>query len=149
MIILLMLLLSNANLFISELRKDYDIPKEKHIAIIYMEMIDCVKCYLEPLEMSDYLNSQGVEVIAAVNCERKLELNIFKKEKKWKYDLKVDENREIRKIMGGDSEIYMTIIKNNGEVKHFTKSREYNTFNENKKRVDIFLKSNINVKNQF
>ena len=135
-----LLLFSLVSNFVAELRKEKQIPNNQHIAIIYMEMVDCVKCYLEPLEMADYLNKNNVKVIAAINCDREIELKVFKRDKGWKYDMIVDEDRKTREKLGGEEYIYMTIIKQNGKVKHFTKSREKNTTNENIKKVNEFLR---------
>lgn len=135
-----LLLFSLVSNFVSELRKEKQIPDNQHIAIIYMEMVDCVKCYLEPIEMADFLNEKNVKVIAAINCDREIELKVFKNDKGWKYDLIVDEDRKLREKLGGEEQIYMTIINKDGKVKHFIKSREQNTTHQNIKKAKEFLK---------
>jgi hypothetical protein len=142
MIVMILILLATTNSFINEFRREQDIDKNKDIAIIYMEMIDCVKCYIEPMEMADFLtqNYKNIELFAAVNCDREIELKVFKRDKSWKYKMFIDEDRKTRSKLSGGEEIYMTIIKANGETKHFTKSREQNTTQENIKRVKEFMK---------
>jgi hypothetical protein len=107
-----------------------------------MEMVDCVKCYIEPFEMADFLtqNYKNIELFAAVNCDREIELKVFKRDKNWKYKMFVDEDRKTRSKLGGSEEIYMTIIKANGDIHHFTKSREQNTTQENIAKVKKLLK---------
>lgn len=143
MIVLILILFATSNSFINEFRKEQDIHKNKDIAIIYMEMVDCVKCYIEPLEMADFIsdNYKNITVFAGVNCDREIELKVFKRDKTWKYNMFVDEGRKTRSKLDGNDEIYMTIIKANGETKHFTKSREQNTTQENIKRVKEFMKN--------
>lgn len=143
MIVFILILLATSNSFIIELRKEQDIPKNNDIAILYMEMVDCVKCYIEPLEMADFIsdNYKNITVFAGVNCDREIELKVFKRDKNWKYKMFLDEDRKTRSKFGANEEIYMTIIKANGEIKHFTKSREQNTTQENIKRVKEFMKN--------
>ncbi len=140
--VLLLLIFASSSSFISNLKEEQNIPKNKDIAILYMEMVDCVKCYIEPFEMADFIteNYKNVVVIAGVNCDRKIELKVFKRDKGWKYNMFVDEDRSTRNKLGANEEIYMTIIKANGEKKHFTKSREQNTTQENIKKVKDFMK---------
>lgn len=139
MILISLILIMSSSTFITNIKNKFEINNNENIAIFYMDMVDCVKCYIEPVEVAEYLDSKNVTIIGAINCDRELELKVFKKNNNWKYHLIVDENRKTRKLLNGNDNIYLSIIKKDGKILHLTKSTQKNTTQKNIKKINDFL----------
>lgn len=106
---------------IKELKEKSHANQNDRFVIFYFEMVSCVKCYVEPIEIMKHLESNNklkrYKIIAVVVCDRDIELNIFKKEQNWKHTLYRNDGTFKSKLKAG-TDILTTLINSKNKIKH-------------------------------
>lgn len=100
--------------------KKYGINKNQLVIIGFYTMGNCAKCNVlqdQTFAKISKLNKwKKYTIVAAVKCDREIELNVFKKKEKWKYEMIIDDD-ELRKALKMKNEVvYLSAIKGTGEV---------------------------------
>lgn len=89
---------------IAEIRDLTKLQQGEKLIVTFQEVGgNCVKCYAVPVSLIESVKSRmdfdKVKIVAAVRCNRDIEINIFKKQYKWQYFIYPDKNK-LRKELG-------------------------------------------------
>ena len=111
--ILLLINFAYANEFAKDLEKKFDLQSDEFLLIGYYQLVGCVKCNILQFtvmqKVSEIDKMQKVKLVAAVRCDRELELSLFKKEENWKHEILVD-NGKLKSSLGAKEDVLMTFI---------------------------------------
>jgi hypothetical protein len=111
------LLFSQDYEFFNELKKETNLEWDEKLIIIYQNLGNCNKCYLEPMEIIYNVTSIcpdiKYKILALVRCDRKIELKVYKRDHDWKYYMFRDDGRARKKLLA-DNETIITLLDSNG-----------------------------------
>ncbi len=82
---------------ITEIRTLTKLNKNEKLLVTFQEVGgNCIKCYSVPVALIESVKSRmdlkKVKIVAAVRCNRDIEINVFKKQYDWKYFIYPDKN---------------------------------------------------------
>ncbi len=105
---------------IIKLRTLTNLQAKEKLVITFQELGgSCVKCYSIPLALIESVknrnNLSDFKIVAAVKCNRDIEVNIFKKQNDWKYYLYADKN-DLAKKLGINHLSGLAVIDYSGKV---------------------------------
>ncbi len=100
--IVLLIVLTSLSLAVSnsiiEIRNLTGLQKDEKLIVTFQEVGgNCIKCYSVPVALIESVKSRmdlkNVKIVAAVRCNRDIEINVFKKQYDWKYFIYPDKNK--------------------------------------------------------
>jgi hypothetical protein len=107
--------------YIEELKRSANADSKDYILVFYLEMANCIKCYIEPYSIiNNIVQDKSLEkykIIGIIVCDRDIELKIFKKEQEWKYSMYRDDGNA-RKQLGAPYDSFITVINSNNKMIH-------------------------------
>ncbi len=117
LIILLPVVLSSQTFI--ELKEETNLGENQILIVMFQEITACNKCYIIPNNILECVlkntDSSAYEVIALVNCNRDIELNIFRKNKNWVFPLLRDKN-ELKLLYGLDDKELIAVFDYDGKL---------------------------------
>jgi thioredoxin-related protein len=106
---------------IENIRNQIKADKNDNIVLIYLNMTGCYKCLIEPNEIINNLEINKklskLKLVAAVVCDRDIELKVFSKNNKWKYAMYRNDGT-LKSKLKATPDILMSVINSNGEILH-------------------------------
>lgn len=118
---------------IDELRNAAKAETSDNLIVFYFEMVECVKCYIEPYEIISHLVQQGdlknFKIIGVVVCDRDIELKIFKKEQNWKYALFRNDGKA-RINLNSPYNSFITVINPENKMLHLKPGKPEANYNK-------------------
>ncbi|MDT3740721.1 MAG: hypothetical protein RO257_14615 [Candidatus Kapabacteria bacterium] len=119
--------------YIDDLRKAAKAETGDNLIIFYFEMVECVKCYIEPNEIISHLvqqsDSKNFKIIGVVICDRDIELKLFKKEHNWKYALYRNDGKA-RTNLNAPYDSFITVVNSKNEKLHLKPGKPEANYNK-------------------
>jgi hypothetical protein len=107
--------------------------------IMYYKLGNCSKFFMNQqyfVEQLEQLNFEEIRILAVVGCNREKELNIFKKQYVWEYDMIADDG-EIRDFYEFETKNDIIILNSSNRILH---NNKWNKGNDLKVSYDAVLK---------
>ncbi len=107
--------------YFAELKKLTNLEDTEQLIIIFQANGNCEKCYTIPMyevkSIKENNPKQKFKLLALVQCDRDIEVNIFKKKYKWKHFLARDDGNALKKLNIPKSTILIVIDSKGNIVK--------------------------------
>lgn len=116
--IAIMFLLSNDASYFDTIKKRIELKQDEFFIAVYLEPTTCGKCFLEPLDIINRVQKQlpnaKLRIIALIECDRDIEMNIFVKDIDWEYGILRDDGKSRRRL-GGNSRTIISVFDFSGK----------------------------------
>jgi len=95
--------------YFESIKKTIKLNQDEYFVAVYLEPTTCGKCFLEPLDIVKRVQRESpnvkLRIIALIECDRDIEMNIFVKNINWEYGILRDDGTSRRRLGGNTSSI--------------------------------------------
>lgn len=138
MIKLVIILLSA--LFLVSWKYEDKFEPDQVIVATFQNFTNCSKCYMQVDNQLDKISSSllnKAKVVAFVECNRKRELEVYRKVTGWKYDMEIDRD-DLKSELGLNFKTLLVLMKGDGTI---IKSYDETNMHKAADELSGFLKS--------
>jgi len=105
--------------YFDQLKVDLDLKNDEKVIITFQTLDNCIKCYQIPfliiMDLRKIKNIPDFKVLCFLKCNRKKELDVFKKKFDWNDYLMMDKG-DARLKLGLKKDTHLAIIDANGSI---------------------------------
>ena len=136
-VLVILIFILNINLLhaglIEDLRKAAKAEKNDVLLLFHFNILACVKCDIEPHDIIFNIRKQSIakriKIISTVKCDRDIELNIFKKDKNWKYSLFRNDGTLLQKLNASPG-VTISVINPDNSMLHLKPGNPRKNYDE-------------------